>query len=427
MAHSLAEPIRRAREFIGRPKRNFRVAIARAAGYSFLAGLTTQYDSIYTVALRANPIQLGSIGSIGSAVGALVSAPVGWLADRYGIKELYVLGIGLMAGAMVVYATAPDWRLITGAVMLISIAVTLTGTGCSVICADSLRNEDRATGKNLCVTLSSTIGLLAPIMAAFVVTASGGMNVEGIRPLYWIRFVGYGLVFLLVASQLQEPERMGLSGKRNESGFLHDFGRLFAHSTSLRRWILISSVSQLPVAMTTIFLPVFAHEVKGADQYVLAEMATAATAVYFVTGIPLGRLADRIGRKKVIYLSAPLWYASSLLLVWAPNTTVLVIAGALRAFYSVSAVATSAMALELVPLGQMGRWSGLLGLFGGLVAVPAPLIGGLIWGSFGPAYVFIVPIGVDLVVRIPLLSTIPETLHNERRPGAAQACSGETA
>jgi len=72
------------------------------------------------------------------------------------------------------------------------------------------------------------------------------------------------------------------------------------------------------------------------------------------------------------------------------------------------------MTLELVPVEQMGRWSGLLGLFGGLITIPAPLIGGFIWRGIGPAYIFLIPVVVDLLLRIPLLTTMPETLHRER-------------
>ena len=69
------------------------------------------------------------------------------------------------------------------------------------------------------------------------------------------------------------------------------------------------------------------------------------------------------------------------------------------------------MTMELVPLEQQGRWSGLLGLFTGLVTIPAATIGGLIWRELGPVYVFILPIVLDLLTRVPLLSTIPETLE----------------
>ena len=413
MAQAMAVVLTRAIGFVKRQKRNYRVTVTRAALSSFLAGLTFQYDSIYTVGLGADKVRLGGIGSIGAAIGSLIAAPVGWLVDRYGLKRFYVLGTGLMAGAMLVYAMAPDWRAIIVAMMLLSISMRLTGTGCGVLCADSLKNKDRSTGQNLCNTISRSLALLSPLIGARLITAFGGMNVEGIRPLYYIQFVGYVLIFLFIAAQLREPERMKSAEEAADSSVIHDFRRLFKQRTALKRWIAVASLSRVPMAMIPLFLPVFAHEVKGADAYILAGMTMAGTVTYLLFGIPMGRLADRIGRKKVIYLSTPLWYASTLLLVLSPNAATLILAGAFWSFYSITSIVTSSMTMELVPVGQMGRWSGLLGLFGGLVTVPAPLIGGLIWRGLGPAYVFLIPVALDLLVKIPLLTTIPETLHTE--------------
>ena len=416
MTYAVGRAVAGVRGFITRQKHNYRVAITRAAAGSFLANLTAQYDSIYTVALGADPVQLGTISSIGSGISALISTPVGWLVDRYGLKRFYLLGIGLLAGGTLTYALAPNWQVIIAAAILLALSMRLIGTGCSVICADSLRNEDRATGQNLCVTLSSIISAVSPLIAVHLITAFGGLSVGGIRPLYYIRFVGYGFIFLFVAAQLREPEREGVIRGRANPSFIGDFRQLFRGGNVLRRWILLVSLTQLPMAVTSPFLQLFAHEVKGADQYILGAMSVAGIALYLLFGIPMGRLADRIGRKRVIYLLTPLWYASSLLFVLSPNTTLLVVAAALQSFYSISSVVTSSMTLELVPVGQIGRWSGLLGLFRGLVSIPAPVIGGLIWRELGPAYVFLIPLAADLLLRIPLLTTIPETLGAEHHP-----------
>jgi MFS family permease len=170
------------------------------------------------------------------------------------------------------------------------------------------------------------------------------------------------------------------------------------------------------MAMSTPFLQLFAHQVKGANQYLLGVMATATVLMRILFGIPLGRLADKIGRKKVIYLLAPLWYASNLLLVYSVNSVTLILAGALQTFYFISSGVTNAITLELVPVKQMGKWSGLVGLFRGLVTIPAPILGGLIWDHLNPVYVFIIPIGVDFLLKLPLLTTIPETLGGDKKP-----------
>jgi MFS family permease len=149
----------------------------------------------------------------------------------------------------------------------------------------------------------------------------------------------------------------------------------------------------------------------------LGVMAGATVVAQLVFGIPAGRLADRVGRKRVIYLLAPLWYASNLFLAFSPGPIVLVLSAALLAFYNISTGATNAMTLELLPLEQQGRWGGLLSLFTGLVTIPAPIIGGLIWRELGPMYVFIIPIVFDLFLRVPLLATVPETLRREQSIG----------
>jgi len=72
------------------------------------------------------------------------------------------------------------------------------------------------------------------------------------------------------------------------------------------------------------------------------------------------------------------------------------------------------MTPELVPKDCLGRWRGLIGLCTGLVMIPAPIIGGLIWNNLGPEWVFIIPIIIDLFMRAPLLYLVPETLNNSR-------------
>ena len=163
-------------------------------------------------------------------------------------------------------------------------------------------------------------------------------------------------------------------------------------------------------------MQLYAHEIKGADQYILGAMATATVVAQLLFGIPIGRLADRIGRKRVIYWLTPLWYGSNLLLAFSPGPITLVLSSVLLAFYTISSTATSAMTLELVSLEQQGKWGGLLGLFTGLLTVPAPIIGGLIWRELGPLYVFVIPVVADLLLRVPLLATVTETLVTEDHP-----------
>jgi len=157
--------------------------------------------------------------------------------------------------------------------------------------------------------------------------------------------------------------------------------------------------------------PLFAHQIKGAAEAQLAGMAVTISIAPLLFALPLGRLADRYGRKKLLFLIAPVSYLSSFTLVWAPGPWMLFLSGLFFGFNSIATALAAAMASEIVSKEQMGRWIGVIGLIRGLVSIPAPLVGGMIWQHLRPQDVFFFAVLLDAVVRLPLLSSIRETLH----------------
>ena len=159
------------------------------------------------------------------------------------------------------------------------------------------------------------------------------------------------------------------------------------------------------------FTQVFAHSVKGAHELILGAMVTGSALASIILAIPLGRLADRIGRKRVLYGTIPLFWLSNLLMIWAPSPAFLVIAGSLQGFYFIGATVAAAIERELVPSQYMGRWVGMNRFFKMVMGASMALLAGFIWDRIGPMYVFIFYVGIDALVRMPLLIGIPETLH----------------
>jgi len=195
----------------------------------------------------------------------------------------------------------------------------------------------------------------------------------------------------------------------------HTCSTVCANSLSSRD--RIASVGMLPMGMVFPFIQVFAHEIKGANQYILGAIVAGSALTPLVLGIPLGRLADKIGRKKVIYLTSPLFWISNLMLIWAPNSGFLIASGILQGFFPVSMTVAGAMTVELVPPEHMGRWIGILRFFRLLLAACAAYLAGTIWDHLGPHYIFLISIGLDIFIRIPLLIGIPETLDLRIKEG----------
>jgi len=406
--------------FLRRQQRDWKVTVARTSLRTFVYKTVFPYQSIYTVGLGATATQLGMVNATGMGIAGLLSPLAGWLIDRIGIKTVYLVGIGLLAISYLTYGVAQSWTIIIIAMVAYWLGDTTSIHSCATICANSLANEDRVTGMSFCETLTAgLLGMAGPMVGASLVATFGGVNVEGIRPLFSFSLLVTGGTFFLILTQLSNRRWRNQSESRSK--FFGDLSQVFKQGHNLKRWLVIASVGWLPMGMVLPFIQVFAHEVKGADQYILGAMVTGSALTPLVLGIPLGRLADKIGRKKVLYLMAPLFWASNLVLIWAPSPGFLIVAGILQGFLFICSTVAGAMGVELVPPEQMGRWLGVMRFFRLLLAAGVAYLAGVIWDHIGPEYVFLIAIGLDICIRIPLLIGMPETLG--LRVGAEQANS----
>jgi MFS family permease len=399
--------------FTKRQTHDFKLMLGRRTLHGLATGLTTQYSSLYATLLGANPVQLGSLQSVGNAVGALAALPAGWFIDYYSLKNVFLLGTVMLAASGLLYFAAPDWTWLYLAIIIYYLGSRITCTACTVTCAGELPNEGRATGRGLCRTLASPIAIATPLLAAWLISQFGGIGVEGIRPLFAIQAFIFVLVLLLLTRLSAARARSGpADGRRILSGFV----QVFQQGPDVVRLMIVMGLMELPWTIAQPFMPVYAHQFKGADEFVLGGIAMTSMLVPMLASIPLGRLADRHGRKKLLFAIAPLAYAGNLLLILAPvsgsgATLCLLTYGVLFGFNSIGMALASSMTAEIMPQEQMGRWIGVVGLFRGLLSIPAPTVGGLIWEHIGPQYVFLAAIAIDVCIRLPLLALTRETLH----------------
>jgi len=399
---------------IQRQTRDFKVMLARRTLHGLATGLTTQYSSLYATLLGASPVQLGSLQSAGNAVGALASLPAGWFIDYYSLKNVFLLGTAMLAASGLLYFSAPDWTWLYAAIMIYYLGSRITCTACTVTCAAELPNEGRATGRGLCRTLASPVAIATPLLAAWLISQFGGISVEGIRPLFAVQALIFGVILFLLLTRLSAAHAQNEPG--DGRAILSGFVQVFKQGPDVGRLMVVMGLMELPWTIAQPFMPVYAYQVKGADEFVLGGIAMTSMLVPMLASIPLGRLADRHGRKKLLFAIAPLTYAANLLLILAPvsgagATLCLLTYGVLFGFNSIGMALASSMTAEIMPREQMGRWIGIVGLFRGLLSIPAPTVGGLIWEHIGPQYVFLAAIAIDVCVRLPLLALTRETLH----------------
>jgi len=403
--------------FLKRQERDWKVTVLRTSLDKLAYQMVFPYLSIYIVALGATGTQLGMVNSIGMIIAGIFGPFTGWFIDKIGPKKIYLAGIGFMGVSYLTYGLAQSWGVTIIAMIAYWLGFSTSSHSCATICGNCLVNRDRATGMLICETVAAgLLGMAGPMLATWLVAWYGGVTIGGIRPLFFTGLIITIGTFVIVLTQLSK--RMWVRTGVNGPNLLNGVSQVLKGGNHLKKWLVIASISQLPAGMVFPFTQVFAYSVKGANEFILGAMVTGSALASIIFAIPLGRLADRIGRKKVLYVTIPLFWISNVILIFAPSPAFLIVAGILQGFYFIGASIAAAIERELVPPEQMGRWIGITRFFKMILSAILALTAGIIWDRVGPQYPFIAFVSIDLLIRMPLLISMPETLHSHFKRNA---------
>jgi len=344
----------------------------------------------------------------------LASMPSGWLSDIYSLKK--VMGMGMVVYVLMVatYAFARDWTWILVAMILAPLMMGLMFCSQNILIINGLSDEDRATGFGLRQIIAQVAGLISPIPAALLVERFGGLTVDGIRPLYFIRLFGLAALYIFVYLNLMDVPPQPRS---KEGTFLQDFREVLKGKEGLKAWMAVGCLGSVVWGIMDPFTYLYAVEFKGADALTLGVMTTVSTLVSILVALPINRVADQRGRKTAIYLIRPFLYVWWILLVVAPNPMWLIVAWIFRGVGMASS-AWDTLGMELVPSGQRGRWLGITNTLSSLFRIPAPIIGGILYRGLNPSLIFLIPLILDMGIRIPILALrVPETISKKPPEG----------
>lgn len=402
----------------------FKTMLLAIGLYSWTSSLPTQYNQLYVTALGANTVELGSLNGLGGMANSVVSLPMGWFIDKYGVKKAIIIGLILTAAVAGIYGWAFNWWMLIPAIILAQISMRMIMPLTDIIFVETTKPEERALAMGFSRTVWAIPTAFAPMAAAVIVATFGGINAQGIRPLYYVQLVAIALVILFIIFML-EPSETRLVANRSKSAprtsLVEGFRELFRGERWLKHWAIIMGFRRFGWSIATPFIPLWMVDIKGADPYILGAVGTAGMVTSALLQIPTGRLADKIGRKKAFLLLTPFSYLGTILLILAPSSESLIGVGVLGAagammmggIGGVSFIPFITMFWETVPAEKMGRWFGFTGIFS-IMALPASILGGIMWQAGLAELVLLIPVFAEALMVIPILMRIPDTLNRTK-------------
>jgi len=396
--------------FIMNLPKNWKVTAVRASLDKLIYQMVFPYLGIYLMGLGGSGTHLGLINSIGMGISALYGLTGAFFIYNLGPKKVYITSLCMVAISYLFLGIANNWIIALIAMVLWWLGSTEAGLCCNVICSGSLQNRVRATSMGACESVAQGImSFIGPTIGAVLIGFWGGLQINNIRFLCFIAFWGeIGCVAFIKFNFTECPAFKGTSSIK-VSPF-----HILKQNKKLWKFVAVSCLSSIPTGMILPFIQVFAKDIKNADPYILSAMVTGSAIMSLVAGLPLGKFADTVGRKKILCLLAPVYWISNILLVIVSSPAGLVVAGILQGVFPVSLVISAAMSFEQVSAKDINDWMAVQRCFRMLTGAVLTLLSGFIWDHLGARWVFYLAIGIDAFVRIPLLLTIPETLKAEQ-------------
>ena len=382
----------------------------------FTFALVSPFESRFIKGLGAPPVVIGLMGSVGSAMLSLVRIPGAYIADKYGRKQIIVTMTFSIALSYLLYIFEPDWRFVLIG-MIISNSSLIYQPALQAIHADSIPPERRGMGFAASNVIPNIPTIIAPALAGVLVETQG--LISGMRIVYTIVFFCFlaaalvRLVFLKETIHAPKKIRLGeLKGAFRESlgAIAEAWGSM---STSLKFLTVAFLVSAFEEPMFRWFTALYVNDVVGISDLDWGFVNTVSTAVTIVLGFPMGKLVDKIARKKAVILSYVIFMPSSVLFILSRNFTQLLFVFILFAVGGCLIMpAYNALQADMIPREKRGRIMGTIGTLNIMATIPASALAGFLY-SLNPAYPFSFTIVLGIIVSLIIVFAVKEPKTRE--------------
>lgn len=339
----------------------------------------------YITALGGGGIAVGLLGGLREGLSSLLKILGGWLSDRKGKRKIFVL-LGYLISTIFRFllVIANSWNHIIAFVSFERFGKARDAPRDAII-ADSTKKTGHGFGlQQMMDSAGGVIGTLfiiylfwkfTPDLKSIILTASI-----------------IGSIALLPLLFVKEPKM-----RKSSKGLLKGICGL---SKRLKYSIIVFAVFTLGNFGLYMFLLLRAKELSGNFLIPLIMYALFSLA-YASLSIPFGKLSDKIGRKKVLFIGYALFLALSICFIFAQN---LILFAALFTLYGLVYATTQvnqrALVADLSPESK-GTPLGFYYFLTGIITIPAGIIAGALWNiNYTTMFIYLAVVALISIVML---------------------------
>ncbi len=335
-----------------------------------------------TTVLGANMQVLGLIDGLGDAMVSVSQAISGYISDKLQRRKIFVwLGYFFGVIARLGYALVPAWQYIIP-FRLLDRSGKIRASPRDAILTEVSKKNRRGTNFGILHAMDN-FGAIVGITISLLFVGT-----LGYRNLFMLAAIPSVLATLMIILFIKDNAK--------DSNKIFKGVSFKTFDSNIKLYTILSAVFSLG-AFSYSFLLISAKD-SGFSVGQVPLFYLIFTFVAAVASIPAGKLADKFGRKKVLYFSFVSWITVMFLIISLRSVFGTVLAFIFYGLHK-GALDTSQRTLiaDLAPKEYLSSTLGGFQMIVGLCSLPASFFAGLLWDKFGMLVPFYVSIVLSLV------------------------------
>jgi MFS family permease len=353
--------------------------------------------------LGADITQVGLVFTLSSVVMLILQIVGGWVSDSIGRLRAIAMGsIGGIIGYTAILL-APTWEWMLVAITISQIPYALVGPSFGAFIAENSTEENRGKVYGVTDTIYQITGVIGPPLGGFLAGSYG---------FKWM-FLVSGILYATAASlriwmattvrwsAVSKTEAKELSFSSLKISISRMFGMILGGG--VLTWIFITDgVRDVAFRLSSELQPLYLKDVGGITLEQIGILGSIFSIAMMFTPILSGKLSDRYGERIPISIGFGLVFIAFLIFLnvyaFAGFAACWIVFGTGVGLLS---PAYQSLISKVVPRDMLGTFTGLFRSSLGLISLPAPYIGAVMWERFSPQVPFIITGAVALLSVIP--------------------------
>ena len=369
----------------------------------------------FVLSLGVSMSWLGGLESLLDFTMIAVMPLFGKASDAHGRRRFIVAREILTLAAAVLYIYAESWRFLSLGVIFTGLSLALYPVWNAVI-AESAEGRELGYTYSIVGTITLCLSLVATLAAGYVASA------YGFRTVFTGAAVLALLAFLLVVMRLPETLPPGKRGSVDWRGLTGSLAETFRPPRYLWGFYIAMSVDLFAFHLGYRLLNGMLARGYGYTPAMLGLMSAATIGATAIAQIPLGRLVDKVGYVKFLIISQLIACGVLAIFIVSKSFPAVVAAqialGVSAAFWDPAEQAWIAVNVDPERRAQaIGGFS----TFRGLIALPAPFIGGLLFDAYGFDVPILINLGIALIDVVLIYVLVKERVRPDVASDALEA------